>query len=104
MIRDPNCGKVVSVNAGLPREVEWRGKIVLTSIFKAPVEGRVQVARLNIAGDRQSDLSVHGGADKAAYAYPSEHYSFWRGELPGHKRGRAWFIETRSLPSAVANP
>ena len=75
--------KVVSVNAGLPREVEWRGKMVLTSIFKAPVEGRVQVARLNIAGDRQSDLSVHGGTDKAVYAYPSEHYSFWRGELPG---------------------
>lgn len=75
--------KLLSVNAGLPREVEWRGKRVLTSIFKAPVQGRVRVARLNIAGDRQSDLSVHGGADKAIYAYPSEHYAFWRDELPG---------------------
>jgi len=74
--------KVLSVNAGLPREVEWRGKTVLTSIFKAPVAGRVGVGRLNIVGDRQSDLSVHGGADKAVYAYPSEHYAFWRSELP----------------------
>jgi len=75
--------KVLSVNAGLPREVEWRGKAVLTSIFKEPVAGRVRVGRLNILGDRQSDLSVHGGADKAIYAYPSEHYAFWRSELPG---------------------
>jgi MOSC domain-containing protein YiiM len=75
--------KVISVNAGLPREVEWRGKVVLTSIFKAPVAGRVRVERLNISGDRQSDLSVHGGADMAIYAYPSEHYAFWRSELPG---------------------
>jgi len=75
--------KLLSVNAGLPREVEWRGKVVLTSIFKAPVPGRVRVTRLNILGDRQSDLSAHGGADKAIYAYPSEHYAFWRNELPG---------------------
>jgi len=75
--------RIVSVNAGLPRQVEWRGKAVTTSIFKTPVAGRVPVARLNIAGDRQSDLSVHGGADKAIYAYPSEHYEFWRNELPG---------------------
>ena len=75
--------KLLSVNAGLPREVEWRGKVVLTSIFKTPVPARVQVTRLNILGDRQSDLSVHGGADKAIYAYPSEHYAFWRNELPG---------------------
>ena len=57
--------------------------MVLTSIFKAPVAGRVRVGRLNISGDRQSDLSVHGGADMAIYAYPSEHYAFWRSELPG---------------------
>src|SRR2546425_9193956 len=75
--------KLLSINAGLPREVEWRAKVVLTSIFKAPVPGRVRVTRLNIQGDRQSDLSVHGGADKAIYAYPSEHYAFWRNELPG---------------------
>ena len=74
--------KLLSINAGLPREVEWRGKIVRTSIFKAPVSGRVRVTRLNVQGDRQSDLSVHGGVDKAVYAYPSEHYAFWRNELP----------------------
>lgn len=74
--------RMLSVNVGLPREVEWQGKIVRTSIFKAPVSGRVRVARLNVQGDRQSDLSVHGGADKAVYAYPSEHYVFWRNELP----------------------
>jgi MOSC domain-containing protein YiiM len=74
--------KIVSINVGLPREVEWRGKAVRTSIFKAPVSGRVRVTRLNAEGDQQSDLSVHGGADKAIYAYPSEHYAFWRNELP----------------------
>lgn len=74
--------KLLSINVGLPREVEWRGKVVRTSIFKAPVSARVRVTRLNVQGDRQSDLSVHGGADKAVYAYPSEHYAFWRNELP----------------------
>jgi MOSC domain-containing protein YiiM len=75
--------KVVSINVGLPREVEWRGKTVRTSIFKEPVAGRVRVERMNVEGDRQSDLTVHGGADKAVYVYPSEHYAFWREELPG---------------------
>jgi len=75
--------KVVSINVGLPREVQWRGKTVQTSIFKKPVAGRVRVERLNVEGDRQSDLTVHGGADKAVYAYPAEHYSFWREQLPG---------------------
>jgi len=75
--------KLLSVNVGLPREIEWRGKLVRTSIFKAPVSGRVRVAALNLENDEQSDLSVHGGVDKAVYAYPSEHYPFWREELPG---------------------
>ena len=75
--------KLLSINVGLPREVNWRGKTVRTSIFKAPVAGRVRVTKLNLRGDEQSDLSVHGGADKAVYAYPSEHYAFWRNELPG---------------------
>ena len=60
--------KIISVNVGLPREIQWRGKTVTTSIFKAPVPGRVLVKRLNIDGDQQSDLTVHGGADKAVYA------------------------------------
>jgi len=74
---------LVSVNIGRPREVEWRGKTVRTSIFKDPVTGPVQVQKLNLAGDEQSDLAVHGGPDKAAYAYPSEHYAYWREQLPG---------------------
>ena len=74
---------LLSVNVGLPREIEWKGKIVRTSIFKAPVTGRVRVAKLNVEGDQQSDLTVHGGLDKAVYAYPSEHYAFWHQEFPG---------------------
>jgi MOSC domain-containing protein YiiM len=74
--------QVISINVGLPREVEWRDGIIRTSIFKQPVTGRVHVDRLNIEGDRQSDLTVHGGVDKAVYVYPSEHYDFWRKELP----------------------
>jgi MOSC domain-containing protein YiiM len=74
--------KLISVNVGLPREITVAGKIVRTSIWKYPVEGRVHVARLNLDGDQQSDLSVHGGVDKAVYLYPSEHYSYWRTQLP----------------------
>ena len=75
--------KLLSVNVGLPREIEWKGKIVRTSIFKEPVSGRVRVAKLNVIGDQQSDPAVHGGIHKAVYVYPSEHYAFWRKELPG---------------------
>jgi len=75
--------KVVAVSVGLPREVNWRGRAVETSIFKTPVSGPVRVGRLNLEGDKQSDLTVHGGAEKAVYVYPSEHYQFWRDQLPG---------------------
>jgi MOSC domain-containing protein YiiM len=75
--------KLVSVNVGLPRDVAWLGKTVRTSIWKSPVEGRIPVAKLNLDGDRQSDLAVHGGPEKAVYAYPAEHYAYWRKELPG---------------------
>jgi MOSC domain-containing protein YiiM len=74
--------KLVSVNVGLPQEVIWKGKTVTTGIFKEPVEERVKVRFLNLDGDRQADLSVHGGLDKAIYVYPVEHYEYWRGELP----------------------
>ena len=74
--------KVVSVNVGLPREVEWKGQRVSTGIFKKPVEGRVRVRTLNLEGDRQADLTVHGGWEKAVYAYPSEFYALWRKERP----------------------
>jgi len=62
--------------------VVWKGRTVTTGIFKEPVEGPIRVRRLNLDGDRQADLSVHGGPDKAVYAYPVEHYDYWRGELP----------------------
>lgn len=75
--------QVVSVNLGLPRPVTWHGKTVETGIWKSPVAGRVAIVGNNLVGDRQADLSVHGGPDKAVYAYPSEHYPWWRGELPG---------------------
>lgn len=74
--------RIVSVNAGQPRLVMYNGNPVSTGIFKEPVLGRVRVRALNLDGDRQADLSVHGGANKAVYAYPSEHYEFWRRELP----------------------
>jgi MOSC domain-containing protein YiiM len=74
--------RVVSLNVGLPREVEWHGQTVRTSVFKTPADRRLHVTTLNFEGDEQSDLSVHGGVDKAVYAYPSEHYAYWRQELP----------------------
>ena len=74
--------RLASVNVGLPREVEYDGDTVRTSIWKSPVTGPVRVTSLNLDGDRQSDLRYHGGKDKAVYAYPAAHYAFWRTELP----------------------
>lgn len=74
--------KIVSVNVGLPRQVVWQGAPVVTSIFKEPVEGSVKLRTLNLDGDRQADLTVHGGAEKAVYGYPAEHYPAWRRDLP----------------------
>jgi len=75
--------KVVSVNVGLPREVVWKGMTVQTAIFKAPVAAAVAVQELNLVGDQQADLAVHGGSEKAVYGYPAEHYEYWREQLPG---------------------
>ena len=74
--------KVLSVNVALPRLVAWKGQTFKTGIFKKPVAGPVMMRQLDLDGDRQADLSVHGGTYKAVYAYPSEHYVFWRKELP----------------------
>jgi MOSC domain-containing protein YiiM len=92
--------RIVSVNVGLPREIEWGEKRTLTSIFKSPVATRVAVRKHNLDGDRQSDLTVHGGPDKAVYGYPSEHYAYWRGELSDADLGWGAFGEnltTRGL-------
>ncbi len=74
--------KVISVNLGLPRTVQWKGKTVSTAIFKTPVSDRITLRLLNLDGDRQADLSVHGGRDKAVYAYPAEYYAYWHREFP----------------------
>jgi len=73
--------KIVSVNVGLPRDVVWNGVTVKTAIFKEPVAGAVTIRELNLAGDQQADLKVHGGPEKAVYAYPAEHYEYWRTQL-----------------------
>lgn len=98
--------KLVSVNVGLPREVIWRGKTVTTGIFKEPVKGSVMVRTLNLEGDKQADLSVHGGFSKAVYAYPIEHYEFWTKEFPGMKLPYGMFGEnftTVGLLEATTN-
>lgn len=74
--------KLVSVNVGLVRVVSWRGRNVTTGIFKEPVDGPVMLRTRNLEGDRQADLTVHGGLSKAVYVYPVEHYAYWRAELP----------------------
>ena len=80
--RSKRAMKIISVNVGLPRLVMRNGEPVSTGIFKEPVAGRVMLRTLNLDGDRQADLSVHGGPSKAVYVYPSEHYAYWKGELP----------------------
>ena len=95
--------KVISVNASLPREVSWKGKAVTTGIFKRPVAGRVIVRKLNLEGDRQADLRVHGGPSKAVYAYPSEHYTFWRRELPEMELPWGMFGENLTIDGLLEN-
>ena len=74
--------KIISVNVGLPREVIWKGITIQTAIFKKPAAGAVAIRELNLAGDQQADLTVHGGSEKAVYGYPAEHYEYWREQLP----------------------
>src|SRR5436190_1937487 len=95
--------KILSVNVGLPREVTWRGKLVTTGIFKEPVQGRVMMRRLNLDGDQQADLTVHGGVSKAVYAYPSEHYGYWRTELPGMDLARGMLGENFTTEGLMEN-
>jgi MOSC domain-containing protein YiiM len=75
--------KIVSLNVGRPREVIWHSIKVTTGIFKQPVQGRLALRKLNLDGDRQADLVVHGGEYKAVYCYPLEHYDYWKRKLPG---------------------
>jgi MOSC domain-containing protein YiiM len=89
--------KLVSVNTGLPREVSWHGRIVTTGIFKEPVRRRVALHKLNLDGDRQADLTVHGGEHKAVYCYPLAHYDYWKKELPGRELPMGMFGENFTI-------
>lgn len=98
--------KILSVNVGFPREVLFRGEVVTTGIFKERVEGRVRLRKLNLDGDKQADLTVHGGPDKAIYAYPSEHYEYWRQQFPSTPLPYGMFGEnltTEGLMEDVVN-
>lgn len=75
--------KLVSVSVGLPRTVNWKGKPVTTAIFKESVRGRIALRTLNLDGDKQADLSVHGGPAKAVCVYPAEHYDYWASTRSG---------------------
>jgi MOSC domain-containing protein YiiM len=97
---------VVSVNVGTPRQVPARDGMVLTSIFKAPIEGRVAIVRHNVVGDTQADLKVHGGPYKAVYCYPEEHYRYWSEQLPDMELAPGMFGEnltTRGLAEENIN-
>lgn len=75
--------KLISLNVARPQLALYNGATISTGIFKKPVSGPVPLRTLNLDGDRQADLAVHGGPNKAVYGYPAEHYDFWRQELPG---------------------
>jgi MOSC domain-containing protein YiiM len=85
--------KIISLNVARPRLTVYQGATINTGIFKLPIEGPVELRRLNLDGDRQADLSVHGGPFKAVYGYPSEHYDYWKRELPGMNLGWGMFGE-----------
>jgi len=89
--------RIVSVNTGLPREVTWHGRSVTTGIFKQPVTGRVALRKLNLDGDRQADLTVHGGEYKAVYCYPVAHYDYWKRELPSQQLPMGMFGENFTI-------
>ncbi|MGH9317991.1 MAG: MOSC domain-containing protein [Thermoanaerobaculia bacterium] len=71
-------GRLLSVNLAVPRTFESRGRVVPTGIFKQPAAGRVRLRELSLEGDIQADRRYHGGAEKAVYLYPSEHYPYWK--------------------------
>jgi MOSC domain-containing protein YiiM len=73
--------RIISVNVGLPIKVPFGRELVTTGIFKNPVKHRIRLNKLNFEGDKQADLTVHGGIDKAVYAYPAEHYEYWKKEI-----------------------
>jgi MOSC domain-containing protein YiiM len=95
--------KLLSLNVGLPRLLAWKGNTFKTGIVKKPVAGRVLLRTTNLDGDRQADLSVHGGRNKAVYGYPSEHYEYWRVELPGQSLDWGAFGENFTTEGILEN-
>jgi MOSC domain-containing protein YiiM len=89
--------RLISLNTGLPREVLWHGRSVTTGIYKQAVTGRIAMRKLNLEGDAQADLSVHGGVDKAVYCYAAAHYDYWRKELPGRELPMGIFGENLTI-------
>ncbi len=89
--------KLISVNTGMPREVSWHGRMVTTAIYKEPARGRVALRKLNLDGDRQADLTVHGGEHKAVYCYSLSHYDYWKKELPGRELPMGMFGENFTI-------
>lgn len=98
--------KIISVNVGLPVKVNFGKEIVTTAIFKNPIKHRIKLYKLNLEGDKQADLTVHGGIDKAVYSYPSEHYKFWKKEIKDFEYSWGTFGEnltTEGLVEDVVN-
>lgn len=89
--------KVISVNVGLPQEIEWNGKIISTGIYKEPVDGPISLKKLNLEGDGQADLTVHGGPNMAVYVYSANHYEFWKKQLPSHELNWGAFGENLTV-------
>jgi len=89
--------KVISINVGLPGEIRWKDKVITTSIFKEPISGSVMLRKLNVDGDKQSNLTVHGGINKAVYAYPSEHYDYWQTQSLGIELSLGVFGENLTI-------
>ncbi|HET9807283.1 MAG TPA: MOSC domain-containing protein [Nitrososphaeraceae archaeon] len=95
--------KVISVNVGLPIKVNFGREVVTTGIFKNPIKHRVKLNKLNFEGDKQADLTVHGGIDKAVYAYPSEHYEFWKKEIKDFEYSWGTFGENLTTEGLLEN-
>jgi len=95
--------RIVSVNVGMPREIVWRSMTVRTAIFKDPIAGPVTVGKLNLNGDNQADLAVHGGEEKAVYGYPAEHYPCWQSVLPEVQFSWGHFGENLSTEGLLEN-
>ena len=93
--------RILSVNVSLPKEIDFEGQKVMTGIFKEPVEGRVRLKKLNLDGDRQADLTVHGGPDKAVYAYSVEHYEYWHNVFPDLSMSNGMFGENLTVEGLI---